>query len=43
MPNRHVGTISYVAEVNNPNFDIWRPKYPWQDSKLNYTDPYMCY
>ncbi len=40
MPNSYAAT-SYVAEMINPNFDIWRPKYPWVDkewSKNLYTN-----
>ncbi len=32
MPNSHVAT-SYVAEVNNPRFDIWRPILPLLDKE----------
>ena len=28
----HVAT-SYVDEVTNPNFEIWRPKWPWLYTK----------
>ncbi len=27
--------MSYVAEVTNPNFDIWRPEYRWLDKECS--------
>ncbi len=25
----------YVTEMTNPNFDIWRPEYPWLDKECS--------
>ncbi len=33
-------TTSYVAEMTNPNFDVWRPKYSWLGKECSKCKPY---